>query len=419
MSRRRAALLTVLIALLATSPGPVAAREAAPPRLTVTPQNIDFNSILLGVSFPDAMHGHAVGAYHSMYGTVDGGQTWVRKPTPFPARDPTTATPGRLNPDPRDHAFLSVSFPDAEHGFAVSAVDAVIATSDGGATWALQPTPRPATLPVAWPEGSPPSGWNFSSVSFANPSTGFAVGYLGVILATTDGGATWRYQGDPRYGTLRGVSSLDGLHAYAVGDVSGRADGVRYTAMRTEDGQTWQPTAAGAADVRVTNDSMSAVAVTTEAHAVVVGHGGRIFTTFDGGRRWRNTRQGSNERLSGVAFADDGIRGLAVGAVEFQTEVRAVILATTDRGQSWTPYPAPGYGDFSAVDFADSTSAFAVGCVNNTAPCQQAAVVKIDFPSVEYLPEESSSSELPVLPLVLVGAAALIGVTGLVLARRR
>ena len=417
MSRRRAAVLTALLALLATPTVPGSAREAAPARLTVTPQTVDFGSILFGVSFSDSLHGHAVGAYHSIFGTADGGQTWVRKPNPLPTRDPRTATPGLV--DPRDQGFVSVSFPDAEHGFAVSNDDAVVSTSDGGATWVLRPTPRPASLPVSWPEDVAPTAWNFGGVSFASQLSGVVVGHLGVILATSDGGATWRYQGDPRYGILQGVSLVHERHGHAVGRASGRADGLHYTTLSTSDGERWQPTAAGAADARVTNDNMSAVAVTTEAHAVVVGHGGRIFATFDGGRRWRNTRSGSNERLAGVAFADDGVRGLAVGTVDFQGELRAILLATTDRGQSWTPYPAPGFGDFSAVDFADSTTAFAVGCVTNVGSCQQAAVVKIDFPPVEFLPEESSSSELPVLALVLVGAAGLIGVAGLVLARRR
>ena len=74
---------------------------------------------------------------------------------------------------------------------------------------------------------------------------------------------------------------------------------------------------------------------------------------------------------------------------------------------------------FEAVDFADSTTAFAVGCTTNIGSCTQAAVVKIDFPPVEFLPEETSSSELPVLALVLVGAAALVAAGGFLLARRR
>ena len=418
MSRRRAALLTLALGLVTTLPtAPGSAQEAAPARLTVTPQSIDFGSILFGVSFADSLHGHAVGAYHSIFGTADGGQTWARKDNPLPTRDPRTATAGVV--DPRDQALISVSFPDPDHGFAVATDDAVLATSDGGTTWALRPTPRPASLRVAWPEDVPPSAWNFTGVSFPTATSGFVVGHLGVILATADGGTTWRYQGDPRYGVLQGVSFLDERNGHVVGRASGRADGVHYTSLVTTDGQRWDPKAAGPADEQVTTDNMSAVAVTTPAHAVTVGHGGRIFATFDGGATWRNTRSGSNERLSGVAFADDGVRGLAVGTVEFQGELRAIILATTDRGQSWTPYPAPGYGDFSSVDFADSTTAFAVGCTTNIGTCTQAAVVKIDFPPVEFLPEEAPSSELPVLALVLVGAAALVAAGGFLLARRR
>ncbi|HEX2119064.1 MAG TPA: YCF48-related protein, partial [Acidimicrobiales bacterium] len=283
MSRRRAALLTLALGLVTTLPtAPGSAQEAAPARLTITPQSIDFGSILFGVSFADSLHGHAVGAYHSIFGTADGGQTWARKDNPLPTRNPRTATAGVV--DPRDQALISVSFPDPGHGFAVATDDAVLATSDGGTTWALRPTPRPASLRVAWPEDVPPSAWNFTGVSFPTATSGFVVGHLGVILATADGGTTWRHQGDPRYGVLQGVSFLDERNGHAVGRASGRADGVHYTSLVTTDGQRWDPTAAGPADGRVVVDSMTAVAVTTPNHAVTVGHGERIFATFDGGK---------------------------------------------------------------------------------------------------------------------------------------
>ena len=417
MSRLRTAVLALTLALATASAGPGVAQEALPPRLTFTSQQVDFGSALFGVSFVDALTGHAAGAYHSIFGTTDGGQTWVRRPVPLPTPDPRQLVRGAR--DPEDQLIWAVDFPDRDHGFAVSGGDRLLATSDGGATWTLQATPRPSALPVAWPENAAPTGWNFTDVSFANPSVGYAVGHLGVILATSDGGTTWRYQGDPRFGVLRGVSFADAVHGQTVGAVTGRPDQVSYTSLLTNDGKKWEPTTAGGGDDRVLTTNLWAVGTTTPQHAVAVGSGGRVFVTFDAGKRWRNSRNGTNEQLLGVAFAPDGRRGLAVGAVDFQGEARAIILATTDRGQNWTPYPLPDYGNFNGVDFADDTTAFAVGCVEHTSPCLHAAVVKIDFPPLEFEKEETSSSEIPVLPLVLLGTALLVAGGGFLLARRR
>jgi photosystem II stability/assembly factor-like uncharacterized protein len=409
--------LPLALALAGTSARPGLAQRAPPPRLTFTPQPIDFGSVLFGVSFADSRNGHVVGAYHAILGTTDGGQTWVRRENPLPTRDPRTALPGPV--DPRDQALLSVAFPDATHGFAAASDDGILATSDGGVTWTLKRTPRPRDVDAVWIDEIP-SAWNFTSLSFVSPSTGYVVGFDGLILATSDAGATWRYQGDPRYGILWDVSFVDEVHGHVVGDGTGRSDQVVYTTLLTADGRKWEPRSAAGRDARVAANNLSAVAMTTVRHAVAIGNGGRAFVTFDEGKTWRVARNGTNERLAGLAFAQDGRRGLAVGAVDFQGELRAIILATTDRGQSWSPYPAPEYGDFHAVDFADDRTAFAVGCVEHTSPCRNAAVVKIDFPQLEPGEEdETSSSTVPVLPLAMVGAALLVGATGLLVSRRR
>jgi photosystem II stability/assembly factor-like uncharacterized protein len=449
MSRRLAAALALGLAAAGMAPVPGHAQRVGTPRLTVTPLTLDFPSLLRGVSFTDADRGHAVGSYNSIFRTDDGGATWQRQDTPLPTRPPlrydtTDAT------DPTGGAYMAVSFVDADHGYAASSDGAVVATSDGGATWELRPTPAPATVSTAWPENSPPRAWGFQAISFTDRLHGYVVGDLGVILATADGGATWTYQGKPGYGNLRDAHFVDSDHGQIVGIGPGRAGGLRYTTLGTNDaGETWQVSLAGggpassadasSADASPTDASPTAVsptdltgvAVTTPRHAVAVGNGGRIFVTFDEAKTWRLRRSGTNETLYDVAFADRR-RGIAVGGVDFQGDSRAIVLATNDGGESWTAFPQPAFGWFESVTFGSRSTAYAVGCTDRkvdvvdadgvfrpgVSSCD-AAAIKIDFPELEAAVEDPTPSGGSPLPLLLLGAAVLLAGAGLVVARLR
>jgi photosystem II stability/assembly factor-like uncharacterized protein len=85
-------------------------------------------------------------------------------------------------------------FSDARHGWAVGGT--ILATVDGGATWRPQSSGTQQTL------------W---SVHFADASRGGAVG--GTILATVDGGATWKPQSSGTQQTLWSVHFADASRA--------------------------------------------------------------------------------------------------------------------------------------------------------------------------------------------------------------
>jgi photosystem II stability/assembly factor-like uncharacterized protein len=413
MRLRLAAALVLAVALAAAAPAPGLAQRLPPPQLSITPQTIDFPSLMFGVSFADADHGFAVGAYHSVFRTTDAGQTWTRVRTPLPTRDPA---PGEAA-DPSGQAFSAVSFVDPDHGFAVSSTGVVIGTSNGGAAWDTLTTPAPSSVNAVWPGDVRPNSWSFDAVSFVDPLHGSVVGHDGVILATADGGRTWTYQGKPQFGILRDAEFVDEFHGQIVGIGSGRADQVVYTTLGTNDaGETWEANVADSVDVVPSN--LRGVAVTVPMHAIAVGEGGRIFVTFDEGKTWRIRRSGTNETLNDVAFADRR-RGVAVGTVNFQGEVRSIVLATNNGGEGWTAFPQPEFGTFTAVTFASPTAAYAVGCVDHTSPCRQAALIRIDFPELDASIEEPQSSGGSRLPLYLLGAAVLVAGAGLLLARRR
>ena len=92
-------------------------------------------------------------------------------------------------------------------------------------------------------DGKPP-GWtmvsraswetNFNGLYFADENSGWAVGDMGIIAHTSDGGVTWTAQKSHTEIFLRSVYFVDNKRGWIVGD-SGLI-------LRTEDGgKTWSP----------------------------------------------------------------------------------------------------------------------------------------------------------------------------------
>ena len=222
----------------------------------------DLTGNLGGVSFPDTSHGWTVGsrlgtgpanaAGGYVLATADGGRTWATQPVP-----PDVA---RLN---------RVVFPDTRHGWAVGASDgrpALIATADGGATWAHQ------TLP--------PRVRTLRDVAFRDAQQGWAVGNLdgepgqdpkGVVLATSDGGRTWTHQAT----TARDLWTL----AVVDGDTVFAGGGYGLWSTR-DDGATWS-------EQRFALPALDAITFVDATRGWVT-HSmfSAVCRTDDGGRTW-------------------------------------------------------------------------------------------------------------------------------------
>jgi hypothetical protein len=110
------------------------------------------------------------------------------------------ATTGAVNPSIEAGAFAS----DGRHGWVAGAGGTIMATTDGGETWALQSTGIVASL--------------HSVIFLPDGRRGWAVGDRGTILATDDGGGTWRRQTSGTSADLASVTFMsDGQHGWAVG----------------------------------------------------------------------------------------------------------------------------------------------------------------------------------------------------------
>ncbi len=220
-----------------------------------------------------------------------------------------------------------VSFVDSQTGWVVGNLGTLLATTDGGESWSAQEV----------------GAIDLAAVDFVNAASGWTVGAGGVILHTADGGATWSSQASGTAEPLTDVDFVDAASGWAVG-----ANGV---ILHTADGgATWSPqasgTAAGLLSVSFADGSTG--------WAVPSSGFGALLSTLDGGSRWQEIDTGSGAILLAVDFPDAS-NGWAVGS--FGEAVR-----TADGGASWvrqsTPHPPHWLHD---VEFVDAATGWAVG----------------------------------------------------------
>jgi photosystem II stability/assembly factor-like uncharacterized protein len=270
------------------------------------------NAALNGVTFVDAAHGWTVGGNGNgcvILATDNGGATWK-------AQDASSAgSSAELN---------KVAFVDAIHGWAVGGdrslsgggAPVILATNDGGMTWEAQDASG--------------SNVSLSGVAFVDVAHGWAVGNNDsgpVILATSDGGATWETQYARTVGgnaPLSSVAFADATHGWAVG-MSDQDEASTSVILATSDGgATWNVQDAGAVARRAVLGTVTFVDV---ARGWAVGRSMKkesdgsvtysplILATSDGGATWTAqdaTSAGSSAGLGSVAFAD-ATHGWAVG----------------------------------------------------------------------------------------------------------
>jgi len=155
-----------------------------------------------------------------------------------------------------------VSFPNASTGIAVGDVGTVLRTTDGGANWA------PVSIP------SQVSERDFQSVTMLNASVGLIMGgsmdgdQMQTILRTSDGGANWTVIHDVSGYMLRGGCFASNSNAYAVGN--------RGTVLRsTDSGLLWDVLQI-APEVNDTND-LNAVHFLNADFGTAVGRMGKVL----------------------------------------------------------------------------------------------------------------------------------------------
>lgn len=180
----------------------------------------------------------------------------------------------------------------------------VVASHDDGATWSQIIVPTRALL---------------TAISFPDATHGWIVGHDGVILATDDGGMTWKRQdsGQDLDTVFLDVLFRDASHGFAVGAYG------KFIATK-DGGKSW--TSRKPSDDEVHYNSLS---TDTAGNLFLAGESGTFLTSTDDGEKWRQRSVPYDGSLFGALIADKGtiiVYGL-----------RGHILQSIDGGATWEP----------------------------------------------------------------------------------
>ncbi len=266
--------------------------------------------------------------------------------------------------------FHAVAFSDSRNAYAVGQ-GYVVHSGDGGSSWApLIAVNRP-----------------LHDVSFRGASLGLAVGDGGSIIRTTDGGQSWSEVENNLAIDLRTVTLGDGGMAIAAGFGG---------ALRSLDnGLTWGLVDAG--DLYYLGSAASG-----PDHAWLVGEGGSVRATTDGGSSWRSQPSGTTQDLR-AAFFISPTQGWIAGA-------GGSLLYTEDGGATWVSR-GPSLGiSLNSVHFVSPSTGWVVG--------SGGAILRTEDAGLSWIAESSlNTDELLDVSFSPAGQGCVVGIVCTVLLR--
>jgi photosystem II stability/assembly factor-like uncharacterized protein len=229
-----------------------------------------FSTTMRGVCFIDSMNVIAVGDNGSILKSIDAGVTWNLKDSV------TTAN------------LYSVSFSTPKDGLAVGDRNTILRTYSAGNQWTRE------FVPVGDTDF-------FNSVSYPDVNHAFATGFHG-YYASTNGGVDWKYfTPDASLFTsfvFHGISFADSLHGGII--YSNGPDGSPivfwYAKFTSNGGASWDSVST-ANGVPLNN-----IQCVDRQHATIVGNGGYIYHTTDGGNTLNLQASNTLNNLYGVGF---------------------------------------------------------------------------------------------------------------------
>lgn len=233
----------------------------------------------------------AVGRRGVILASDDAGKTWQQCPSPVSSD------------------LTAVQFVDAQHGWIVGHDAVVLKTTDGGKTWERKLDGRAALALLAasyGPQGKTPDDaiaqdieragsqsatpgvlpYPLLSVWFRSADEGYVAGAFGLILRTSDGGASWtpmiERTANSKMNHIYAISS-DGGQVYLAGEQG-------FLRRLDENTGAFMPMASPY------EGSFFGMAV-NQAHLVVHGLRGNAYVSDDGGARWRKIDTGSSANI--------------------------------------------------------------------------------------------------------------------------
>src|SRR5574338_848001 len=181
-----------------------------------------------------------------------------------------------LNPKIPRVDYLGIHFVNTDTGWAVGDLGALIKTTDGGQSWITEETGR--TTPIL-------------KVRSVNSQVVIASGFGGLILRSTDGGETFTEIASGVTGDLWGLQMIN--------DTLGWSCGTANSLIKTTDGgQSWQ---------RVTTPGYTSdywwIDFLNKDYGFIAANG-KVIRTKDGGQSWEIIQAGDNQSLFSVDAID-------------------------------------------------------------------------------------------------------------------
>ncbi len=234
--------------------------------ITWQPLNSTVTEDLWSLRFTTSDVGYAGGDGGIILKTTDRGGNWMKLST------------GLKNGALHSFIFgihtLSDNFIYAVGGDGEVGEGVVLTSTDAGATWKKTLVPEAFFLDRCW---------------FITSKIGFAVGLStsggGVIVKTTDGGATWTQQHAAGM-LIVSVQALDATTVVAVGSGGG-------IYRSTDEGETWNSISSG------TSNDLLDLFFTSDKNGMAAGDNGRVLNTTDGGLTWKS------QTIDGGGFLND------------------------------------------------------------------------------------------------------------------
>lgn len=182
----------------------------------------------------------------------------------------------KLNKPVYTSPLLDVYFADADHGYAVGAFGTFWVTSDGGENW----VDITAKVPNE-------DGFHFNAVTGANGYV-FAAGEMGMVLRSNDNGQTWEALMLPYDGTFFTLSASAKAELIVAAGLRGNA----YFSL--DQGKTWERSNTG------TDASIAGSHVASKSEVALVGNGGSVLISQDGGKNFNLHIQENRLPLSSI-----------------------------------------------------------------------------------------------------------------------
>lgn len=220
---------------------------------------------------------------------------------------------------------------------AIGAHSTIVRTTDGGKNWSVvSPTLNSATE----------VSYGLRGLTMASTTVGFAVGENGLTLKTTDGGASWSEITNPTgtsYSHLNDVASTSTSKLWVVGEGG-------HIYVSSNGGSTWTSQSSG------TSQHLVTIVFTDSSHGWVSGENRLFLRTTNGGSTWSSvtiSNLASTETIDDIDFlnSNDGILSSTTG----------YLLQTSDAGTSWSTVSAYGLPVLVDIHLSSASEWWGVG----------------------------------------------------------